>query len=166
MMPLWFKSNPFIGAATAIAVSAVIYVAYDYWKSIEPASNWLRVDEIVVRDAQIGEDPRIVYRREILRDYPATFIASVFRFADKTDPIGKFYCSGQGGSNYKAGRKLPPSAITLSWLMNRESNPCIFTRGLYRLTISYTITPDGYPPKVFSVDSNYFLVPPASEISK
>lgn len=163
MMSAHWKDNATTGVALGAAVAFAVYVGLQYWKQYEPASNWLEIESIGIRDAELGEDPRMVFRRNILRDFPATFIASVFRFPSKTDSVGTFYCSGQGGSNYKTGRKLPPSALTLSWIMNRENNPCKFERGIYRLTVSYTIMPDGYPPKGLTVDSNYFVVPPEAE---
>jgi len=155
-----WTANAIVGIALGGAMAWAGYVAIQYWKAFEPATNWLHIDMISIRDANPGEDPRIAYKREILRDFPATYIATVFRFEDKADTTGTFYCSGNGGSTYKKGRKLPPAALTLSWLMNREARPCILERGIYRVTITYTITPDGYSNKVLTVDSNYFVVPP------
>lgn len=163
MMSGKWKANASVGTALGAAVAFAAHVAVQYWKAWEPATNWLEIEALSIRDAAVGEDPRLVFRRNIKRDFPATYIVSLFRFENEADTTGTFYCSGQGGSYYKAGRKLPPAAITLSWLMGRETNPCQMGRGIYRATVTYTITPDGYQPKVLSVDSNYFVVPPQQE---
>lgn len=158
-------SNAVIGFVLAASAAALGYSGKQYWKALEPGTNWMEIDisSLVVLDAQVGEDPRIRYHRTIKRDFPATYIVSVFKFTDKADTLGTIYCTGFGGSNYKAGRKLPSNALTLSWLMNREAMPCQFAKGLYLVTLSYTIMPDSYLPKVVSIDSNYFLVPPSNE---
>ena len=49
-------------------------------------------------------------------------------------------------------------------LMGKEDRPCHFTKGTYRVTVTITVTPHGYLPKVLTYDSNYFIVPPSENL--
>ena len=152
------RQNALFGLTIALIVHAVLYYVVFLRKEWLPADRWFQVLALEVKDAEPGQDPAIVFQRDILLDTPGTFISIVTRHSGKDDRLGTYYCFGQGGSVYVADRKLPPSAVNLSWIMNREGNPCEFSPGVYRLTIVWTMTPEGYPAKVITKESNYFTV--------
>ena len=147
-----------VSIGTALAFSAV-YGLY-LWKAWTPGTDWIEINRLIIADTEVGGDPRIIYERKFLADAPGTWAVNVFKHRDKADTVGVLYCSGSGQASYKAGRTLPPDAITLSWLMGK---PCYFERGTYRTVVTVIINPPGYPAKVIEKESNYFVVPPQKE---
>lgn len=156
-------------ALNGITIALLIYVSWSWlaWHRLEdtPATDWIAVNALTVDDTITGRDPRIVYRRDILKDFAGTFNATVYQYANSEDRTGTVYCQGNGGSDYKAGRDLPPKAASLSWVMNREAMPCQFENGIYKLVITWLIYPDHYPAKMLRVESNFFKVSETEENS-
>lgn len=156
------RNNAAIGVSigTALAVCAVYGV--NLWKAWKPGEDWVAINRLIIADTEVGGDPRIIYDRDLKADAPGTWSVNVFRHSDKNDTVGVLYCPGSGQATYKAGRPLPPDAIHLSWLMDRN---CHFDRGTYRAVVTFIINPPGYPTKVVEKESNYFVVPPPKEES-
>ena len=155
--------NAIAGVSLALLSLTASYAGIQIWREQRPATDWIEITQLIVRDAEPGVDPRIVYARTIKDAAPADWRVSVSRF-DGDDKVGTTYCVGTGIANYVKARKLPPDAIRLSWLMGREERPCHFTKGTYRATVTITVTPHGYLPKVLTYDSNYFIVPPSENL--
>jgi hypothetical protein len=160
MKKLHHLDSAAIGIALAVAVYIVGSLAWQQWRSFAPASNWFSVEGIFIADAVEGVDPVVTYSRTIHQDVHAEFTVSITRHAGPLDTTGTVFCSGQGSANYVAGRVLPPAGTSLAWLMNRENNPCKFTPGTYRARTVWVLSPDGFPDKQLTVDSNYFIVNP------
>ena len=156
-------SNPVGNAIAGISLALLSVTAgsagLQFWREQRPATDWIEITQFIVRDALPGEDPRIVYERTIYQDTPADWRVTVSRF-DGDNTIGTTYCVGPGVANYVKDRKLPPDAIHLSWLMGKD---CHFIDGTYRVTVTITVFPHGYLPKVLTYDSNYFLIPPGGD---
>lgn len=151
------RNNATLGIGLGAIMAFSAYVGVQQWKTWRPGTDWIEINRLIVADAEIGGDPRIIYDRELKADAPGTWAVNVFRHRDKSDTVGTVYCSGSGQATYKAGRLLPPDAITLSWLMGRT---CYFERGTYRAVVTVILNPPGYPTKIIEKESNYFIVPP------
>jgi hypothetical protein len=154
------KSNAVVGIMLGAILAFAGYIGIQQWKAWTPGTHWIDITRLIIADADVGADPRIIYERELKADAPGTWSVNIYRHRDKSDTVGVVYCSGAGQASYKAGRPLPPDAITLSWLMGK---PCNFERGTYRAVVTIVLNPVGYPAKIIERESNYFVVPPQED---
>jgi len=143
-----------------LLIAVNIQVGLRFWRDGYPASDWINIEGLIVRDADPGGDPGIIYQRTIKQDVAGTWIVMVRKFRDETDRVGVAYCAATGGANYKAGAVLPPAATKLSWLM--DGKDCSLMPGIYRADITLTLSPDGQRSKIETESSNYFFVPKRS----
>jgi hypothetical protein len=151
------RYNAAIGITGALAAAAL-----SLWYVAPQGSDFIDLRELTIEDSSTGEDPRILYHRDIHRDFDGTWIVTISRHRDNYDTKGYVACTGNGAASYKMDRDLPPSATNLSWLMQREDRPCRFDPGTYRAELSI-VTQTLFGPMHTGITSNYFIVKPPNE---
>lgn len=144
--------------AYAFFVGAAIFAGWLAWSNAvresTPATEWFSVRNISVPDFVKGDDPAVVYDREIRQPFSATWNVEVHPATASSDyPV----CTGSGTNLYKPNETLPENGVTLSWLVGRV---CDLPEGQYNLEVNYEIRPAGYPAKQYSATSNIFRVLP------
>jgi hypothetical protein len=154
------RTNAGLGIALGVAAAVVGWIGLGIWKDPTPGTDWIEIADLRIEDTLPGGDPRITYSRAIKADVYGVWTVNVFRHADGKDRIGTIYCWGTGAAAYQAGHELPPDATHLSWLVGPNGKPCHFGNGIYRAVVTIELKPEGYPVKVVTKESNYFLVPP------
>lgn len=142
----------------AAVVAVAVVFGWTQWsehsRNALPASDWLTVNNISVPDFVQGEDPAVIYDREIKKVFSGTWNVEVH---GSTASNNYAVCSGSGTNLYKPEEALPESGVTLSWLIGRI---CDLPEGQYNLEANWEIRPEGYPPKQYAATSNIFRVLP------
>lgn len=119
-----------------------------------PARNWFLVRNVNVPDFIEGEDPLIVYDREISKHFFATWNVEI-REINSNGEIN--ICEGSGSSSYEPSDKLPHPGVRLSWYIGKD---CHLKPGTYVMQTTWEMRPPGYPTKETSFTSNQFEVLP------
>ena len=98
--------------SNTVAAVAVILLAVNY--SL-PNSLWFRIDRIHVMDSRVGEPPKIIVAREIMRPFRGHWIVTVKKAIDESEPSSYFReCTSSGESDYRPETVLPPN-LNLDW---------------------------------------------------
>lgn len=142
--------------AVAIAISGILFW-YGHDRSVKrdtPATDWFSVRNISVPDFIEGDDPIIIYDRDIKKPFSATWSVEAHGATASTNYA---ICTGSGTNKYEPGETLPESGVKLSWFIGKE---CSLPEGAYNLEVNYEIRPAGYPPKVYTATSNIFNIAP------
>ena len=141
-------------AASAILVAWLLYLSV--WPQLAPASYWLRVDRIEVKDAIANNPPGMLVERHIRRPFRGSWIVSVMR---ESESGGGFYtyCRALGQNDYRPENVLP-YALDLDWWTWPDR--CPLEAGKYYLNTLWTIEVPGYPPKEVRITSNVFTMSP------
>ena len=91
------KKSLYVGdiAALGIIILSVLGIYDRYFK--DRPQNWMIVDAVNIPDHKSGDDPLIVYDRDVVQPFHATWIASVFRLnGDDAEKV----CEGSGENDY------------------------------------------------------------------
>lgn len=127
-------------------------------KAAVAASEWMVVREVFVPHHVVGENPEIIYDRDVLAESRGFWIVEVQR--RDSDGLNFTECSGAGVNEYETTDVIPGDKVRWDWFIGRE---CAVGPGTYRLRISYDLTREGYPVKSFIVLSNTFNVTGSAE---
>jgi hypothetical protein len=139
----------FLASITIQVVTSV----RDYQKDQVSVSEWFVVNEIFVPDHVQGENPLIVYDREIRVDVRGFWLVEVQR--RDIDGLTYTACSGPGVNDYEITDIIPDQTVTWEWFIGR---PCVVDPGVYRLRVRYDFTRSGWPAKQLVVLSNVFTI--------
>lgn len=128
-----------------IAVLAIVHM----W----PASWWMEVQSVHVKDTKAGEPILMHVQRDIHRDFNSTWGVSV-RVMDAGK--GHVVCSESAVSDYQKGADLPDT-LTLAWWTNGHCNT--LPVGVYIVQTVWQVHGNGIlPAKTISATSNLFKV--------
>lgn len=132
-----------------LSLLIVGYLAVDEWM---PASPWMTVDHVSVRDGFVGEDLTMIVNRTIHRDFAGQWIVQMRR----QGTMGwHLECSATGPSIYKKGSELP-YVLTMKWWV---SNQCVTQQpGIYKLETTWMIDVPFVDNRVLTVESNPFMI--------
>ena len=134
-------------------VLSVMWIALLVLIQLWPASWWMDVQSVHVKDTKAGDPVVMHVQREIHRDFSGTWGVSV-RVMD----AGKGYivCSASAVSGYKEGADLPDT-LTLSWWTNGHCNT--LPVGVYLVQTVWQVHGSGIlPAKTINATSNLFKV--------
>ena len=134
-------------------VLSVLWISVLATVQLWPASWWMEVQSVHVKDTKVGEPILMHVEREIHRDFSGTWGVSV-RVMD----AGKGYvvCSESAVSGYKEGADLPDT-LTLAWWTNGHCNT--LPVGVYIVQTVWEVHGNGIlPAKTISATSNLFKV--------
>ena len=107
---------------------------FSYFDSPETIDEWFVVSAFSVPDHKAGEDPVIVFEREIKRPLAGQW--SVETQIRKSNGRFTTVCRGSGLSHYSPDENLPPGGVTLSWFRGL----CHAGEGQYRLQVVWQFT--------------------------
>ncbi len=125
-----------------------------YMRNNAPASDYLVVNQIGIPNFTVGDNPKVLYDREVKQPFHATFTAEIQDAATLQS-----VCASTKSVNYSPEKKLPEGGPTLSWLMYREPLPdCQPPVGTYRVQICWTIERLDAVPARMCANSNTFSV--------
>lgn len=138
-----------------IVFMAIFPVAYTIlWpKIIEanyPISQWFHPIELSVPNYRDGENPYIIYKREVLRDFTAGWSVEVMRV---NDTGVAFVCSWYGQHVYSTGDHAEVMKVKRFIAPNCELPPAN-----YKIVLSWRIYRDGFPDANLKLESNVFTV--------
>jgi hypothetical protein len=154
------KKIDLYSAATAVCLMLGYLVWSNYVKEEKPAEEWFVVKNIAVPNFIEGDDPLMIYDREVKLPFDATWNVIISRVGVPTlDPV----CSGSGHHNYEPRTKMPEAGVTMSFFVGDDAwRNCSnkMKEGQYSLRVSYEMRPEGYPVKHLSYSSNLFRVLP------
>lgn len=120
-----------------------------------PVERWYVVWGVFVPDFVEGEDPFIVYDREIRQPFQASWIVEMHPVGAPNDFA---VCTGSGANYYEPKETLPDTGVRLfAFYMDKR---CDVPPGKYVLESRWTLMPEGYPVKVLQKSSNIFTVLP------
>ena len=122
------------------------------WPSIAPDSFWIKGVGVHVADSTVGEDPVVLYRREIVRPFTATWVGQIRQVVDGGQ--SRSVCWSDGEGDYDPSIAPPPN-LRLSWFTYPHA--CSLMPGRYYVHSAWTIhLPLG--SRVITFDSNVFTV--------
>ena len=156
----WWVGRTFeISVALLVFYVAVTLIEYreSVAKTETPASEWFVLNELYVPDHKVGDDPLLVYDREILSDHKGFWIAEVQLVdAGGSDGLFQNICTGSGVNDYNMNETLgPDSEVHWTWFFGR---PCVVPPGRYRIMLTRDMTKPDWPVKRHRDISNVFVV--------
>ena len=121
-----------------------------------PASEWFEVSEIFVPDHRVGDNPEIVYDREIRVGHRGFWVVEVQKVSPG-DRAGVFQtaCTGSGVNDYDLDDVLVDDTVSWSWFLGR---PCRVAEGTYRIQLTRDMMIPDWPVKKTKDWSNTFKV--------
>ena len=134
-------------------VLSVLWISVLATVQLWPASWWMEVQSVHVKDTKVGDPILMHVQRDIHRDFSGTWGVSV-RVMD----AGKGYvvCSESAVSGYQKGADLPDT-LTLSWWTNGQCNT--LPVGVYIVQTVWEVRGSGIlPAKTINATSNLFKV--------
>lgn len=136
----------FANFAVAALVVFPIFLVWDWMqersRAAIPASEWFEVKQTFVPDHMAGEDPDVIYKRNIKKAFTADWFVAIYP-ASSPDEIA---CSGSARWRYRPQKHPPNSKMALSKYVGERCNlPPDRYFGLTR----WEIMPDGHrSPKI------------------
>lgn len=152
----WWKHRFFELLAALGMASFIIVISQavaERQRDLVPALAWFQVNEVFVPDHEMGQDPVLVYDRNVLEPFEGFVITEVQRQADSG--VWITVCSGTTIRSFDPGELIENNTVSWSWFIG---NACEVRPGAYRLRITYTMTRIGWPAKRTFVLSNQFVV--------
>lgn len=130
-------------------------------KFLEPATNWFEVKDLFVPNFVLGEDPILLYDRDIKRSFQGEWLVEI----EKVTGRGvQFICKVEGRNNYRPENILMDQT-TLNWFMayDGRGTVCgdkILETGSYRIEVRWRIEPDepGYDVKIYRYTTRPFMI--------
>lgn len=106
---------------------------------------------ITVPSFHQGQDPAIIYDRDISRDFRASWLVEVQEVrARRTQSTP---CSGSGVNEYAKGQEIPEAVALFKWYMGKSA-PCALPPGEYQLLTVWRLTTG----QVIKARSNIFRI--------
>lgn len=134
-----------------------------YYNSL-PITDWFQVNQIAVQTTTVGQEPNILYDREIKKPFRATYTVRLERVSE--DNSIELMCTGSDTVDYKTNTGIP-SVVTLTWFLGHECNvyyknhfQSFLPIGQYRLTVTWRIFRLGYEEVELEAHSNLFTIKP------
>jgi len=136
-------------------MAVTLWVQGTWWlASITPVSDYFEAS-VSVPNFKAGEDPLVVYDRQIKITFTGGFVVEV----KSVEGASTACFGGLSGVRYTAGEVLDPTVPTLTWYV---ANPRDCTKSLkpgrYYLETNYTISSENSPDKHLTTVSNVFTV--------
>lgn len=146
------------GAVGGVLIAGVIYSYMVSVKNAAPPTEWFAVKDISVPDFVQGDDPPVIYNRQILKPFYGDWSVEIHGTNESTDYA---ICAGSGSAYYEPKENLPDTGVSMSWFFGYEAwKGCSLNDGQYVLQTHWKIRPIGYPEKEYSMTSNIFRVLP------
>lgn len=145
-------------AVAAVLAGATIWAvstAKEFRRASAPASDWFVINEVFVPDHAQGDDPEILYTREVREPFRGFWIVEVQERG--VENLSYAACTGSGVNDYDLDDHIPAGQVSLSWFVGRD---CKLKPGLYRLRVSVDMSRPGWPVKQVLAMSNLFTVYP------
>ncbi len=160
-----FKTGNFRALIIAVVVSAagISWQQASYRKeqisqikilNETPTDTFFEIKNVSVPNFIEGENPFIVYDRQIKKTFTGYWNVEAHMLAGSTDYN---YCSGSGSALYTPKETLPKVGVSLEWFIGKD---CHLTAGQWVLQANWEIHAEGYPPKFQTYTSNIFTVLP------
>lgn len=152
----WWKHRLFELLAALGMASFIIVVSQavaSRQREMVPALAWFQVNEVFVPDHQQGQDPVLVYDRNVLEPFEGFVIAEVQEQAQSG--VWITMCSGSSIRDFHPNEVIENNTVSWSWFIG---NACEVEPGQYRLRVTYTMSRPGWPAKRVFVLSNQFNV--------
>lgn len=142
-------------ASLVLAIVSFVWLVGYFIGLLWPASYWMEIKSIKVKDADAGRPVLMYVDRDIRRDVSANWSVSV-REISKSGGI-RLACSAGQLSDYKTTAKLP-DVLTLGWWTNGRCET--LPAGHYIVNTTWAINAPYLPDKVIERQSNIFEVRP------
>lgn len=153
---LWWKHR-FFELLAALGMTAFVVVisqsVANRQREVVPSSAWFQVNEIFVPDHRQGQDPILVYDRNVIEPFEGFVIIEVQEQSSKGFWVST--CSGSTIRDFSPGEIIQNNTVTWSWFVGSQCEP---RAGVFRLRVTYTMTRPGWPAKRVFVLSNAFTV--------
>jgi hypothetical protein len=153
---VWWKHRFFELLAALGMASFIIVISQavaERQQELVPPTSWLMVNEVFVPDFQHGQDPVLIYDRNILEAFDGFVIVEVQ--SQTGAGLWITMCSGSTVREFNPGEIIENNTVSWSWFIG---NACEVDPGQYRLRVTYTMTRSGWPAKRVFVLSNQFNV--------
>lgn len=136
------------------AIAQASAIAEAEARAQELVERWFVVRNISIPDHAEGEDPLIVYDRDVRGAATINRIVEIHVVAEeKIHPI----CTGSRLNRYELNVNQPVVGKPLSWFVGKD---CKLKPGQYVAKAYWEVRPDGYPAKHTWLTSNVFTVLP------
>lgn len=149
--PRFFESLAALGMASFIIV--ISQAVAERQRELVPALSWFQVNEVFVPDHVQGQDPVLVYDRNVLEPFEGFVIVEVQEQA--SSGVWITTCSGSTIRDFNPREVIENNTVSWEWFIG---NACEVEPGQYRLRVTYTMTRPGWPAKRVFVLSNQFNV--------
>ena len=153
---VWWQRRFFELLAALGMASFIIVISQavaERQQELVPPSAWFMVNEVFVPDFTAGEDPVLIYDRNVLERFDGFVIVEVQ--SPTSAGLWVTTCSGSTIRDFSPDEVISNNTVTWSWFIG---NSCEVEPGQYRLRITYTMTRPGWPAKRIFVLSNQFNV--------
>mgnify|MGYP003112547692 CR=1 FL=1 len=137
----------------ALIVIALLFAAYDRYRqwtqAVQPVSDWIEVTRLEVADADVGEDPDVLFERVVHRDLTGDWYAEVH------EVTGRQSCAGRGNASYTVDE---PDQLRFPLSDFIGSNRCAQQPGTYILNVVFKMRDDSGLLKTLRAQSNPFYI--------
>lgn len=123
-----------LAAAVAIA-TAIMSIVDMVSRGYDVPDNYMRVPEVTVPDHVTGENPRIVYRRSVFKNFRADWIVEVIPVTGGEEYVRYSVCTGSGTNEYMEGSAAGQTR-TLLWYLGQS---CLLAPGRYFLSTRWDV---------------------------
>lgn len=150
----WSQSWPvFIGMSIWLVLWSALHLV--------PASWWMHVRYIQVKDTQAGRAVEMIVDREIRHEFYGQWSVHLRK---KRDGGWETIDCGDGSNTYRT-TSIFPAPLTLEWWSDGACS--VLPPGTYQISTQWQIYPGGlWPPKQISVLSNVFHVQPGAVVQR
>jgi hypothetical protein len=144
-------------AAVGVATYTVSKLEKAYYGSL-PAEAFYHVRKIRVENTSVGESPRVLVDRKVLKTFTGERVATLYKVSGH---IRHMVCTNTTFRLF-VDQSLLPAVTNLEWWMNRPTyDPCpTLGPGEYLLSLSWIIELPEFPNKIVHAESNIFTVTP------
>lgn len=145
-------------ASAAVILVLPLWLAWTAWQDIHirymetkaelatvyretaPASDFFEVSDVRIPDHAEGDDPLVLYLRDIHRDFTGDWFITLF----PEDRPTRIACDGAGRFRYRSNVELSDNQMPLSRFIGKQ---CGLPAGCYFGLARWEIRPDGFPMK-------------------
>lgn len=122
-------------------------------KQDAPVTDWMIVRDVVFPDYIEGNDPLILYDRQIVREFTGKWFV-VLHPKSLPDSVA---CHGDGEFRYQPNIVIPDKRMLMSIFVGKD---CDLIPGEYFGEVRWEVKPDGYPMKPLVISIPAFKVLP------
>ena len=132
------------------------------WNKNKPIENWFNIRQLEVAPiTPIGEYPKVVFDRVIIKDFKAMRSVEVQKVSGETFST---YCHGEGNRTYTQESKLIGQGETTEWF-SKTFPDCLGIKdsaGKYRVVVTWTIDRGKfyYPYKLEKISNVFEIIDP------